>query len=441
VIKKEVIKELIVGFQERYKRRMKLREVELPLNTKKVVVAKGVRRAGKSSAMLLVVDALLASGVPITRVLYLSFDDERLPFSAENFDLILQSYRELYPKTPFSEVHLFLDEVQQCPGWEQFVRRVYDQETKHIFITGSNAKLLSAEIASSLRGRTLQFEYFPLSFTEFCSFNNIDTQKDSPEAKARLVVAFQDYLVQGGFPELVVQSPAYRDKILQEYYHLMLYRDMVERYDIRNLPALRYFIRRLLVNITKPTSIHKIYHELKSAGLSVSKNSLYEWADQLETIYLFLTLPKYEPSMVKEHSSEKKYYLIDNGLLRALSAQLTEGKGKLLENLIFLHLRSQSSLGTQLFYFKGKKECDFMVTHNQEVSHLVQASWQLADGSTRERELAGLVEAAKATGCRSLWLVTHEEEETIDYDGYTIEVVPAWRFCLTFKLAAQSTIS
>lgn len=414
---------------------MKLRAVELPLNTNKVVVAKGVRRSGKSSAMLLVVDALLLSGLPISRVLYLNFDDERLPFTAENFDLILQSYRELFPQTSFSEVHLFLDEVQQCPGWEQFVRRVYDQETKHIFITGSNAKLLSAEIASSLRGRTLQFEYFPLSFTEYCSFNAIDTQKASPEAKARLVVAFQDYLLQGGFPELVLQAPAYRDKILQEYYHLMLYRDMVERYDIRNLPALRYFIRRLLVNITKPTSIHKIYNELKSAGLSVSKNSLYEWADQLETIYLFLTLPKYESSMVKEHSSEKKYYLIDNGLLRALSAQLTEGRGNLLENLVFLHLRGQASLGTQLFYYKGKKECDFMVTHNQEVRHLVQASWQLADGSTRERELAGLLEAAKATGCRSLWLVTHEEEETIDYDGYTIEVLPAWKFCLTFKLA------
>jgi uncharacterized protein len=437
VIKKNVIKELILGFQERYKKQLIAREAELPLNTQKVVVAKGVRRSGKSSAMLLLVDELLTTGVPITKVLYLNFDDERLPFTADSFDLILQSYRELFPATPFSEVHLFLDEVQQCPGWEQFVRRVYDQETKHIFITGSNARLLSAEIASSLRGRTLQYEYFPLSFVEYCSFKAVDTQKATPEAKAQLVVAFRNFFEQGGFPELVLQPPVYRDKILQEYYHLMLYRDMVERYDIRNLPALRYFIRRLLVNITKPTSIHKIYNELKSAGLSVSKNSLYEWAEQLETIYLFLALPKYDRSMVKEQSSEKKYYLIDNGLLRALSGQLSEGKGTLLENLVFLHLRRQADLGTQLFYYKGKKECDFVVAHNQQVTHLIQASWALFDGDTRARELAGLKEAAEVTGCRSLWLVTDEEEETIDYQGYTIEVLPAWKFCLRFSIVSR----
>lgn len=430
MIRKEVIQQLIKNFQDRHQPALVEREEVLPLHSRKVVVAKGVRRSGKSSAMLLAVDALLAEGTSIERILYLNFDDERLPFTVESFDLILQAYRELYPHQPMQQVYVFLDEVQQCAGWEQFVRRLYDQETQNVFVTGSNARLLSSEIATSLRGRTLQFEYFPLSFGEFCSFKKIERKYGSSRQNALLEATFKDYYQQGGFPELVLDETPYRDKILQEYYHLMLYRDMVERYDIRNLPALRYFIRRLIVNISKPTSIQKIFNELKSAGLAVSKNSLYEWIDQLEAIYLFLPLPKFEPSMVKEQSSEKKYYLIDNGLLRALSPQLSEGRGVFLENLVYLHLRRSGDLSSQFFLYKGKKECDFVVARNQQVEQLVQVCWEVNEADTLKREIAGLLEAAKATGCNNLWLITDYQEEEMQQDGYTISMVPAWKFCL-----------
>lgn len=430
MIRKEVIKQLIKNFQDRHQPALVAREEVLPLHSRKVVVAKGVRRSGKSSAMLLAVDALLAKGTPIERVLYLNFDDERLPFTAESFDLILQAYRELYPNQPMQQVYVFLDEVQQCAGWEQFVRRLYDQETQNVFVTGSNARLLSSEIATSLRGRTLQFEYFPLSFGEYCSFKKVDRKYGNSRQNAQLEAAFKNYYQQGGFPELVLEETPYRDKILQEYYHLMLYRDMVERYDIRNLPALRYFIRRLIVNISKPTSIQKIFNELKSAGLAVSKNSLYGWVDQLEAIYLFLPLPKFEPSMVKEQSSEKKYYLIDNGLLGALSPALSEGRGVMLENVVYLQLRRLADLSSQFFFYKGKKECDFVVARNQQVVQLVQVCWEVYEADTLKREISGLLEAAKATDCHNLWLVTDHQEDEIQRDGYTIRMVPAWKFCL-----------
>jgi len=439
MIRKEVIQQLIKNFQERHQPTLVEREEVLPLHMRKVVVAKGVRRSGKSSAMLLAVDALLAEGTQIEKIVYLNFDDERLPFTTESFDLILQAYRELYPEIPLRDVYMFLDEVQQCPGWEQFVRRLYDQETQHVFVTGSNARLLSSEIATSLRGRTLQFEFFPLSFREYCFFKKTETHFGSSRQNALLQAGFNSYLQQGGFPELVLDESPFRETILQEYYHLMLYRDMVERYDIRNLPALRYFIRRLIVNVSKPTSIQKIFNELKSAGLAVSKNTLYEWIDQLNAIYLFLPLPKFEPSMVKEQSSEKKYYLIDNGMLRALSSQLSEGRGVFLENLVYLQLRRSGDLNSQFFFFKGKKECDFVVARNQQVEQLVQVCWEIYEAETLKRELAGLLEAAKATGCNNLWLITDHQEDEIQQSGYTIQIMPAWKFCLLYGRKTQST--
>ena len=233
------------------------------------------------------------------------------------------------------------------------------------------------------------------------SLQKIDRNYGSSRQNALLEATFKSYCQQGGFPELVLDETPYRDKILQEYYHLMLYRDMVERYDIRNLPALRYFIRRLIVNISKPTSIQKIFNELKSAGLAVSKNSLYEWVEQLEAIYLFLPLPKFEPSMVKEQRSEKKYYLIDNGLLRALSPALSEGRGMILENVVYLQLRRSADLSSQFFFYQGKKECDFVVAQNHNVVQLVQVCWEVYEPDTLKREIAGLLEAHKLQAART----------------------------------------
>lgn len=427
---KELIKQLIVSFQEALPMEMIDREVELPLYTDKIITVPGVRRCGKSSLMMLAVNRLLADGVDKRRILFLNFDDERLEFTEENLDEIVQAYTELYPEIEMKDVFVFFDEVQMSRGWQPFVRRLYDRYTRRIFLTGSNSRLLSSEIATSLRGRTMEFEEFPLSFREYCRFRQMDTNYYLSANKARLINLFYDYLTFGAFPEIVLGEEEYRDRILQEYYFVMLYKDLVERYDIKNTTSVRYFIKRILANLSKPTSINKIYNEMKSQGITGGKNMLYELAEQTEAIYLLFSLPKYDKSLVKENASDKKYYCIDNGLRNSLVVSKSEDRGALFENLIFLHLRRSCRFNYQLYYYKNKKECDFLLVKRLQIVVLIQVCIDMTSPDTRKRELEGLVAASEETGCSNLLVVTGESEEEVVYRGKKVRIIPAWKWML-----------
>lgn len=429
--KKELLKQLIAGFQASLPVDVCPRELSLPVDSGKIITVPGVRRCGKSSLFLLVINQLISEQI-ITKeqILFLNFDDERLHLNADNLDEILQAYRELYPAIPLKEVYMFFDEVQMADDWQPFVRRVYEQECRHVFLTGSNSRMLSSELATSLRGRTLQYEEFPLSFSEFCNFTEVDTNYYVPENRARLINAFKMYLHGGGFPEVVLAAPLYKDRILQEYFFVMLYKDLVERYEIKNPEPIRYFIKRVMTNLTKPTSINRIYNELKSQGVSIGKNTLYDVIVQTESIYLFFSLTKYEPSLVKENTGDKKYYCIDNGLRSVLLNPQSEDNGKLLENAVFLHLRRNLRIQEELHYYKGKKECDFVVVEYDKVTRLIQVSYQMNDEETRRREVDGLLEAAQMTGCRELTIITMEMEAEWKESDMLIHVLPAWKWML-----------
>lgn len=429
--KKELLKQLIAGFQASLPVEVYPRELSLPVDSGKIITVPGVRRCGKSSLFMLVINQLIHEQI-VTKeqILFLNFDDERLQLNAENLDEILQAYLELYPAIPLKEVYMFFDEVQMADDWQPFVRRVYEQECKHVFLTGSSSRMLSSELTTSLRGRTLQYEEFPLSFSEFCNFTEVDTNYYVPENRARLINAFKMYLHGGGFPEVVLAAPLYKDRILQEYFFVMLYKDLVERYEIKNPEPIRYFIKRVMTNLTKPTSINRIYNELKSQGVSIGKNTLYDVIVQTESIYLFFSLTKYEPSLVKENTGDKKYYCIDNGLRSVLLNPQSEDNGKLLENAVFLHLRRNLRTQEGLLYYKGKKECDFVVVEYDEVTRLIQVSYQMNDEETRRREVDGLLEAAQITGCRELTIITMEMEAEWNEQGMLIHVLPAWKWML-----------
>jgi len=429
--KKELLKQLIAGFQASLPVEVRPRELTLPVDSGKIITVPGVRRCGKSSLFLLIINQLVSEQV-ITKeqILFLNFDDERLHLNADNLDEILQAYRELYPAIPLKEVYMFFDEVQMADDWQPFVRRVYEHECKHIFLTGSNSRMFSSELATSLRGRTLQYEEFPLSFNEFCSFTEVDTNHYVPENRAKLINAFKAYLHGGGFPEVVLAAPLYKDRILQEYFFVMLYKDLVERYEIKNPEPIRYFIKRVMSNLTKPTSINRIYNELKSLGVSIGKNTLYDVIVQTESIYLFFSLTKYDPSLVKENTGDKKYYCIDNGLRSVLLNPQSEDNGKLLENAVFLYLRRNLRIQEELHYYKGKKECDFVVAECDKVTRLIQVSYQMNDEETRKREVGGLLEAAQATGCRELIIVTMDMETEWQEQDMVIRVLPAWKWML-----------
>lgn len=265
--KKKLLKQLIAGFQASLSVNVCPRELSLLIDSGKIITVPGVRRCGKSSLFLLVINQLISEQIATKeQILFLNFDDERLHLNADNLDEIFQSYRELYPVISLKEVYMFFDEVQMADDWQPFVRRVYEQECRHVFLTGSNSRMLSSELATSLRGRTLQYEEFPLSFSEFCNFTEVDTNYYVPENRTRLINAFKMYLHGGGFPEVVLAAPLYKDRILQEYFFVMLYKDLVERYEIKNPEPIRYFIKRVMTNLTKPASINRIYNELKSQG-------------------------------------------------------------------------------------------------------------------------------------------------------------------------------
>jgi len=424
---KEVLKEIIVGNQNALPADVKARSWEIPMNTDKVITIPGVRRSGKSSHFFMAQNKLLKSGVSKEKILSLNLDDERLNFSGNNIGLILDAYRELYPKIPAKKIHFFLDEVQVAEGWEKFVRRIYDNVSKNIYLTGSNSKMLSSEIASALRGRTLQFEIFPLSFSEFCDFKNIDRNFYDSSKRAVLFNAFSEYLFKGGFPEIALGKETFHEQILQEYYYVMIFKDLVERFGIKNTKVLRYLVRRLLANLTKPTSANKIFNEIKSAGVAISKNTVYELIEQLESIYMFLPLPKFSISPIKEFSGTPKYYIIDNGFNYALQSAASENRGAFLENAVYLHLRRKHPFGKGLFYFKEKYECDFMRLEKQSVSELVQVCWSLENPETKKREINGLLEAAKSTGCKNLKIITHDSEGHIKEGDFEISVLSAWK--------------
>ena len=229
---------------------------------------------------------------------------------------------------------------------------------------------------------------------------------------------------------MVIMQHEHYDRILQEYYFVMLYKDLVERYELKNIIAIKYFIQRMMVNITKPTSINKLYNELKSLGVTVSKNTLYELAEYLEAIYFFMPVPKYEPSLVKQSSSDKKYYCIDNGLRKSLSRTTSDDNGILLENLVYLWLRAQCNMNQNIYYYKGSKECDFVVTHGTDTEQLIQVCWDLSEKSTFERETEGLIEASKKLNCTNLTIITSDFEQQIELEGLQINIVAAWKAML-----------
>lgn len=404
------------------------RKMQLPLDGGRIVTVTGIRRCGKSSLLGLTINRLLEAGVPKERILYVGFDDERfLSMTPDNFDELLQAYREMYPTTSLQDVYMFFDEIQLVSGWELFVLRVYKNYCKHIFITGSTAKMLSEDIASALRGWPDEYREYPLSFEEYLSFKGIEADKYSEEGKAMMTFAFRDYCDEGGFPEVVrAQTKSEKVKILQSYFSTMLFRDMIEHYHIgASVSVVRYFLKRMMTNLTKPTSVNNIYNDLKSQGLKVAKDSLYLWLDYACNIFLFRKVQRYTKSMVKQSSSPAKYYMADIALRNAVLLPESEDAGKALENIVYLNLERSLGEEDQISYFYEQKECDFVVQRGERVSELVQVCWTLNE-ENMEREVGGLLAASTVTNCKQCKIITFCQQQTIEREEIRIEVLPIW---------------
>lgn len=412
---------------------LKKRENPLPANENKIITIPGVRRCGKSSKMEAVINDMLSKGVDRERFLWVSFDDERLvKMTSEELNTIIEAYREMYPDIDLSTVYMFFDEIQLIEGWEYFIMRLYKHYCKNIYISGSNATMLSSELKSVLRGWPIEEETLPLSFREFCEFMGVKTDSWLESDIAKLRNAFFDYNSQGGFPEVVLtENPLLKTKILQTYFDTMLLKDLVEHYKIGNIEVLRYFLKRIMSNLTKPTSVRSLFGDIKSQGLKVSKDDLYEWANHACDIFLFFRVPNYSKSLQKVESSQPKYYCIDNGLRDSVLLPQSDDNGKKLENTVFLQLYRHRSPIDRIFYYQGNYECDFVVQRGVNIDALYQVCWDMSDPDTRNREIRGLLEASKVTDCKNLFIITSDYEEEIKIDDeLTIHVVPAWQWLL-----------
>ncbi|MCM1169941.1 MAG: ATP-binding protein [Bacteroides sp.] len=430
---KAYLKTLIATRQAEFPTDLKKRENPLPVGGGKIVIIPGVRRCGKTSRMEAVVNELLANGIARERFLWVGFDDERLvKMTSDELNLIIEAYREMYPGIEMKTVYMFFDEIQLIENWEYFIMRLFRHHSKNIYISGSNATMLSSELKTALRGWPEEEETLPLSFNEYCRFLDINTNSWLESDMARIRNAFVDFNNEGGFPEVVLtNNPFKKNKILQSYFDTMLLKDLAEHYGVSNIEVLRYYLKRIMANLTKPTSIRGIYGDIKSKGLKVSKDNLYDWVGYACGIFMFFPVSNYSKSLQKTESSQPKYYCIDNGLRNAVLLPQSDDAGKKLENTVFLQLYRQKTPVDRIFYYLGKKECDFIVQRGTDIHQLIQVCWSIDENESREREIKGLLEASSATGCNNMLLITAEQEEEIRMeDGRLIRVVPAWKWSL-----------
>ncbi|MBI5356655.1 ATP-binding protein [Candidatus Collierbacteria bacterium] len=425
---KDLIKTIIIDGQRRVIPEVWERALKIPADSGKIITLAGVRRSGKTYHLFHLINQLKARGVSGEKILYFNFEDERLHLSSKELDLILQAYQELYPNQKLSDCYFFFDEVQEVYGWEKFVSRIYASISRHVFITGSNAKLLSKEIATALRGRTITFEIYPLSFAEYVGVLSPKLNFHSSADRATLVSLFEHFMHQGGFPELVKQEGELKDKILQEYFNVMVLRDLIERYKITNSSTLKYFCKRIVGASAGEFSVNKIYNELKSQGYQVGKDTLYLYQEYAEAIYLNRLINKYSHSVVKAEGSLKKCYVIDQGMGAALDYKLSQDKGRLLETTVALELLKQ---GKQIAYQQNGSECDFVVIEKGKVAAAIQVAADFVDPKTKEREMKGLVQACLKFGLSSGIILTFDHEEQLEQEGIQVTVIPAWLYFFT----------
>jgi predicted AAA+ superfamily ATPase len=431
---REIIDRLVADFHATQLPTLTPREITLPALAGKVDSIVGMRRSGKTWFVFQQIEELKAQGTPPECLLYVNFEDERLlPMSAEELHLIPEAMYRRRPDLVGEQCWLFFDEIQNVPGWERFVRRQIDSSPMRIVVTGSSAKLLSRELATSLRGRSLATEVLPFSFREALAHRGVAVPKDMPpERRERSLLRhhLSEYLSIGGFPEVQLLDEETRLRVLQDYVDVVLFRDVVERHGVANVTALRYLVRRLLRSPAGRFSINRFYNDLKSQGLRVSKDSLHEYLSHLEDAFLVFLVPVHTDSERKRMVNPRKCYLVDHALAHAHSFAGPGDLGHRLENVVYLELRRRSYECAYLTTSSGR-ELDFVARKPGGVPRLVQVCADLsATPQTRERELQACVEASQELGVDEVTVVNLEEAESLDLDNTHIRVVPAWQWLI-----------
>lgn len=434
MVSREKWAEVIKDFHERGIPELVERESAIPkeIPLKRAISIIGPRRAGKTYTMFQLIKGLLEGGVDISRIVYINFERTELE-GASGRELVgmMEAFYELYPQNKDKKAWLFLDEIQNVEKWENFVRTVIDSGNVQVFISGSSSKLLSREIATSMRGRTISHLVLPFSFADYLKKEGNGMKKIRAEAylstseRANVINKLRSYMESGGYPEVVIY-PQEKEKILQDIVETTIYRDVIERYKIRNTRLLKLLIKSLVNSAAREFSIHKFYNFVRSMGMKAGKNSLYNYVDALNDVFFVFPVNKFSYSYKKVEQSLPKVYMVDNGIL---TSNGINDYGRLLENLVFVELTRR---GKNVFYYKSTdgKEVDFAILEKNKVKDLIQVAYSLEDFNTREREVKPLIKASKELKCNSLTIITWSEDKEEEIKGKKITCIPLWKWLL-----------
>ena len=448
-----------------------LEGLKLYMDSKAILIIKGPRRAGKTVLMDLIIRNMIAEGrCGRERILYVNIEDYRFydHYSLELLEKILQCFLEnifplsdegssiISPATPgikedpgveensgiednptgektasipdrADTVYFFIDEIQHIPGFEHYLRTKYDQADREyrikFIITGSNAQLLSRELGTLLTGRMVSMEVFPFSFEEFLRYHHVGTGDHSfylmEQQRMKVYQKFNSYIRNGGIPEFLDEADPSRR--LQEYFDNVLFRDIVERHNIRNVRQMKELALYLITNAASQFSVNKI-----SRMFGASVNTITAYLSDLECSYLILYLKQYSPSFRKQITTRSKVYCVDTGLMNAVGFRFSEGRGHLLENVVYVHLKR---LGKEVYYYRNstnQRECDFLLKDGLNVVQAIQVAQDLGSASVRKREIDGLMDAVKEFDLHEGLILTDEEFDTFELDAMTIKVRPIW---------------
>lgn len=420
-MQKEVFKRLIKEGQDEI-REIELYERGVEFEEFGRYVLVGIRQAGKSYLLYQRAKKFIQEGRDIQDIVYINFDDERLlGMTADDFDLILQAYGTMREGKPI----LLFDEIQNIEGWEHFARRLANQKYM-VFITGSNAKMLSRDIATTLGGRFFDEKVFPYSFSEYLGAIGIELQDGWMYGKQRNMVQqkFADYFKWGGFPELLL----FKNKRhwLNSLYEKIILGDVIQRNNVKNEHALRLAVKRLAENVKQPTAYNRLANMVKSTGVSTNTASVIDYIRYVKEACLMFTLDNYASKFVEKETA-KKHYFTDNGVLNIF---LTDADTSLLENLCAISLYKKYNKDDDapgLYYYNRNIEVDFFVP---DEALAIQAAFSIQNEETRKREVNALIELNKLKPLKKACIITYDEEEQIECENLVIDVIPIWKWLL-----------
>ncbi len=382
------------------------------LNSHLIKLITGPRRVGKSThALLMLRDKNFA---------YLNFDSQPL-LDAWDANLVMRMLDDVYPNYEY----LLLDEVQNLDAWDLWVSELF-RKGINLVITGSNAKMLSSEMATVLTGKYLQIEMFPFSMEEFFDWNKLDLHNLKSEQQAEGKVLTDDYMRNGGYPEVVASRQLVRS-YLDTLFDSIIWKDVAKRHNVRNITDLNNLAMYMISNFCNPLSANELSEELGFQSVNTTK----KFMDYLHEPYLFYYMSRYNNKLKLMKKAPRKVYVVDNGFVTAKAFAVSENLGRLLENQVFVELvRRGYNTDKSMFFYRSRndKEVDFVLRKGAHIERLVQVCYDMSSPKTEKREVDSIVECAEELRCSNLTIVTREEERTLEKNGYTISVVPVSKF-------------